>query len=334
MTLSLTTEILDELYTHVYKESIASDELILWCPFCDDKLRHDHGHLYLNKTTQKWHCFSCDKGGRDIGYLLKSYGINVSYIDTAKWIVEQYVKPGVSILTKPEQDADDINRYEELRKQFLEEAYDINKSSQAYKYLNIKRKLSSKEIDKSWRLWDKYPGYVFWFCTDSTDGSILFYSGRAYMPHTERRLRYMHAPSSQVPLVLLNSEKTLNSPSTMRQCVFIVEGIFDALLAPGPAIPVFSKAISSGVMSTLSALLKHNDYAVICTPDKGELEAALKMADTLNCHGISEIYLFDIRPYKDFGVGGFKDITDMTKIYNKMILYHSHLEDILRVQFS
>jgi len=46
-----------------YKET--NNEIIVFCPYCDDAVRPkaDHGHLYISKTMPVFNCFRCSSSG-------------------------------------------------------------------------------------------------------------------------------------------------------------------------------------------------------------------------------------------------------------------------------
>jgi hypothetical protein len=53
-----------------YKES--SNEIIIFCPYCDDatRIKADHGHLYISKTMPVFNCFRCSSSGNLIRILI------------------------------------------------------------------------------------------------------------------------------------------------------------------------------------------------------------------------------------------------------------------------
>ncbi|GEM_PF-1866365 len=53
-----------------YKES--GNEIILFCPYCDDaqRLRANHGHLYVAKTAPVFNCFRCSVSGNLVRLLI------------------------------------------------------------------------------------------------------------------------------------------------------------------------------------------------------------------------------------------------------------------------
>lgn len=318
----LTDRFLEDLQPYLYKQpNPDSKEVMFWCPFCHDRERHTHAHMYIERDTGYWHCFSCERGGKHLGRLLRAYGIEVSYLDGIMSMLSLSDHRDVEIYNI--QDTDAVR--DQLDK-FQTSAYKIPPSAEAYRYLSS-RGLSEEEIDTSWRCWDAVPGYAFWFCTDQSD-QIIFYSGRTYYSWKEPRYYHLNAT---VPLVSINAYKSIVSPDfySGRELIFLVEGIFDAFGAPGRAIPLFGKRLSGNVSPQLIKLLKRENLAVVCALDREEVEANLALAKDLHSKYIQEIYVFNMHPHKDFGERKYHQLS-ITGIHDRLYRYIGYNDDMTK----
>lgn len=286
----LINKALTDFQPFLYKGGEA--ENIYWCPFCDDRKEHDHAHLYFEKKTGAWYCHSCSRGKYDIRYLFEGFGMELSYTDVLESLV--FSNQDTMFLSATE---DIINPLTKKNLDlFAAEAKPLGVKTEAFKYLNGKRGLSPQEIKDSWRVWTRHAGYVFWAVYDKHN-QPLFYSGRKYYEKLDPK--YLHL-GSKVPLVILNSLKTMKSPGG-RELLFLVEGIFDAYGAPAQAIPVFGKRLSAYLRPQVIDMIKANDYAVVCALDKEEIDSNFDLAQTFIDNGVREVYLFKLAPAKDFG---------------------------------
>ena len=51
---------------------LKGNELAFYCPFCN----HHKQKLQVNTETQKWHCWTCNSGGKKLTSLLKKLDVD------------------------------------------------------------------------------------------------------------------------------------------------------------------------------------------------------------------------------------------------------------------
>lgn len=313
----LYSDIYKDIQKHIWKEQTESDEVICWCPFCDDQKIHDHAHLYLNKKTLYWNCFSCNRGAKNIYPLLEAFGVEISYLQKIRYKLSSDILENV-IITKDTQD----KKGQETLYTFMQESIIIPQNSKAYEYL-LGRGITPDSIVHSWRLWPKKPGYAFWFYAEK--GEVLFFSGRAYEKFIKPK--YYHS-NVNVPVVLFKKDTFIPTPLySGKSLLFFVEGLFDALFAPGAAIPLFSKKLAATHKEKVKRLILTNNFAPVCVLDKEEISANLKLASFLYSL-TNEIYLFNLNPHKDFGENTFSSLSNK-HIHKRLVQYVPYCESII-----
>ena len=56
--------------------TLKGNELAFYCPFCN----HHKQKLQVNTETQKWHCWTCNSGGKKLTSLLRQLDVDKSTI--------------------------------------------------------------------------------------------------------------------------------------------------------------------------------------------------------------------------------------------------------------
>lgn len=318
-----TDKILQLLEPFTYKTLMGTEgEVILFCPFCADRENHSHGHLGLHVGGEKhlsWHCVYCGRGSDKIEVLLKAYSINLSYLDK----VSLQFSGSANLNVIPSKT--DANP---ALKAFSEESQNIQEGSWAYDYL-AKRGINKPDIARYWRTWEKKPGYVFWFTPDE-HGNPLFFSGRAYLKGLEPK--YYHLSTSP-PTVLFHAKTFVPTPSfSGRSLVFLVEGVFDAFFAPGPAIPLFAKKLSNKMQTGIKRLILMNNLSPVAALDREEVDDNIELATLLHSW-CEETYLFKMAPCKDFGENRMAGLSNV-EINKRLVPFSPHIGNLLALQMQ
>jgi hypothetical protein len=68
------------------------------------------------------------------------------------------------------------------------------------------------------------------------------------------------------------------------------------------------------------------NYSLVCALDREEVKSNLSLARELHSLGLSEVYLFKLSPYKDFGENGIKNPADLQ---SRCLPYYKHNEKLL-----
>jgi transcription elongation factor Elf1 len=62
--------------------NLKGNELAFYCPFCN----HHKQKLQVNTETQKWHCWTCNSGGKKLTSLLKKLDVDRKVISVIREI--------------------------------------------------------------------------------------------------------------------------------------------------------------------------------------------------------------------------------------------------------
>lgn len=81
---------------------INNNELIIFCPFCDDSIRHsgkiDHGHCYISLDYPVFNCFRCSASGSLLKLLLSTdYDDNIGIEYLLEFIKYNFIKNKINI---------------------------------------------------------------------------------------------------------------------------------------------------------------------------------------------------------------------------------------------
>jgi hypothetical protein len=307
---------------HIYKDSDASGEIMLWCPFCADRENHSHGHMYMERNSGFWHCIYCGRGGKKILKLLQAYGIHVPYQEKIKLQLDDTSSEVSAALKKTEAQSQELS-------QFIRESRSVKEGSWGHDYLVKKRGMSEADVRLYWREWPKMPQYVFWTLCDEK-GTPTFFSGRAYVKGTKSKYYHMRGT---IPMVLFNQHEFVPTPRfKTKTLVFIVEGIFDAFFAPGPAIPLFSKKMSNSVREELKRTILVHNLAPVAALDKDEIEDNIELASLLHTWR-EETYLFKMSPCKDFGENKMSTLTN-DSIHSRLTLFLPQVKNLMALRLQ
>jgi len=314
----LVKELYNIIKPFVYKGDFYSDEVILFCPFCDDKKKHDHGHLYLNTNSDKWHCFVCGASSPKEEHKRIKVLLTQMHLWTPTLIVYTHAKE------KKEKIVDARSEYSDAKTErdiFVNEMYTIGRKTKGYRYL-IGRGVESDEM-YDWYYWDRKPGYVFY--TVKRNGEVVYFIGRSYL---NLEPRYCNPTYVRPSAFIFNESCFCYDNPTGNKLIYLVEGIFDALFCPCTSIPILGKD-NSTLINEIINIIYTKSYSPVIALDPDAFDASYKMAETFYNKGISNIYFFKYnKKFKDFGTGYYrdKDIVSNLKMYNPMISKKSFLD--------
>ena len=169
--------------------NLRGNELAFYCPFCN----HHKQKLQVNTETQKWHCWTCNSGGKKLTSLLKRLDVDRKTISIIREIY------GDSHYN-PQNEDEGTNVYIQLPKEFIslnEEPKGFNPEyKHAIHYLN-ERGITQNEIIK----------YNIGYCKDGLysrrvivpsynyDGQLNYFVSRSY--YSEEKMKYKNPPISK-----------------------------------------------------------------------------------------------------------------------------------------
>ncbi len=169
--------------------SLKGNELAFYCPFCN----HHKQKLQVNTETQKWHCWTCNSGGKKLTSLLKKLDVDRKTISIIREIY------GDSNYNPQLEDAD-TKVFISLPKEFKSLNEVPNGFNPEYKHAMhylTQRGITEKDIIK----------YNIGYCTEglysrrviipsyNSDGSLNYFVSRSYYP--EEKMKYKNPPISK-----------------------------------------------------------------------------------------------------------------------------------------
>tara|TARA_Y100001938_G_C8064860_1_gene419599 strand:- start:290 stop:1177 length:888 start_codon:yes stop_codon:yes gene_type:complete len=240
---------------------------------------HHNNKLTINIEKNVFSCFHCNLSGRNFLYLLKLAGVanvnqykkvfnqskqkNLEHIDNI--FGKEYVKESKLILPNGYE-----NLFRSLEKQFYKPAVD---------YL-INRSLTKEDIlkyDIHYSVSDQrilFPSY-------DRDNNLNYYVARTIQPF--EKYKYKNASASKKEVIFNEHLVEWNKP------LYIVEGIFDAILSRKNAVPILGSNVGSG--SLLFKRLLENNTQVIIALDADAKKKMFKMINELVKYNIPVTYV-------------------------------------------
>jgi DNA primase len=215
---------------------LKGNELAFYCPFCN----HHKPKLQVNTETQKWHCWTCNSGGKKLTSLLRKLDVDRKTISIIREIY------GDSNYNPQTEDAD-TKVFIQLPKEFISLAEEPKGFNPEYKHAMFylsQRGIGTKEIVK----------YNIGYCKDglysrriiipsySLEGSLNYFVSRSY--YVDEKMKYKNPPISK-NVICFDSQINWNEPIT------IVEGVFDAISVKRNVIPILGKFIPKKLMENI-----------------------------------------------------------------------------------
>jgi DNA primase len=249
--------------------TLKGNELAFYCPFC----HHHKQKLQVNTETQKWHCWTCNSGGKKLTSLLRKLDVDRKTISIIREIY------GDSNYNLQNEDSD-TKVFINLPKEFISLAEAPKGFNPEYKhaihYLT-QRGIGIKEIVK----------YNIGYCKDgmyarrvivpsyNSNGSLNYFVSRSY--YAEERMKYKNPPISK-NIICLDSQINWNEP------VILCEGVFDAITIRRNAIPLLGKFPSK---TLVEKIFMNGVTDIVISLDADAINEALKVSDYFRKQGIN-----------------------------------------------
>lgn len=279
--------------------TLKGNELAFYCPFCN----HHKQKLQVNTETQKWHCWTCNSGGKKLTSLLRKLDVDRKTISVIREIY------GDSNWTPQQEDAD-TKVFISLPKEFIslsEEPKGFNPEYKNAMYYLTQRGITIKDIIK----------YNIGYCKEglyaqrviipsyNSDGSLNYFVSRSYYP--ENKMKYKNPPISK-NVICFESQVNWKEP------IILCEGVFDAITIKRNAIPLLGKFPSKQLVEKIFMSGVNN---IIISLDNDAMTEALKAAEYFRKNGINVkmMYLKD-KDAADMGYENFYEELKKTKEFN------------------
>jgi DNA primase len=276
--------------------TLKGNELAFYCPFCN----HHKQKLQVNTETQKWHCWTCNSGGKKLTSLLKKLDVDRKTISIIR---EIYGDSNYN----PQLEDVDTKVFISLPKEFISLSETPNGFNPEYKHaMNYltQRGITEKDIVK----------YNIGYCKEglyarrviipsyNSDGSLNYFVSRSYYP--EEKMKYKNPPISK-NVIAFESQVNWNEP------IILCEGVFDAITIKRNAIPLLGKFPSKELVQKIF-LSGVSD--IIISLDNDAINEALKAAEYFRKNGIhvKMMYLKD-KDASDMGYEKFYEELKKTK---------------------
>ena len=249
--------------------TLKGNELAFYCPFCN----HHKPKLQVNTETQKWHCWTCNSGGKKLTSLLKKLDVDRKTISIIREIYgdSQY---------NPQLEDADTKVFISLPKEFISLSEPPKGFNPEYKHaINYltQRGITEKDIIK----------YNIGYCKEglyarrvivpsyNSDGSLNYFVSRSYYP--EEKMKYKNPPISK-NVICLDSQINWNEP------IILCEGVFDAITIRRNAIPLLGKFPSK---TLVEKIFMSGVSDIIISLDSDAINEALKAAEYFRKQGIN-----------------------------------------------
>ena len=279
--------------------TLKGNELAFYCPFCN----HHKQKLQVNTETQKWHCWTCNSGGKKLTSLLRKLDVDRKTISIIREIY------GDSNWTPQQEDAD-TKVFISLPKEFISLAEEPKGFNPEYKhaihYLT-ERGIGMKDIIK----------YNIGYCKEglygrrviipsyNSDGSLNYFVSRSYYP--EEKMKYKNPPISK-NIICFESQVNWEEP------IILCEGVFDAITIKRNAIPLLGKFPSKQLVEKI---FMSGVDSIIISLDNDAINEALKAAEYFRKNGINVrmMYLRD-KDASEMGYDKFYEELKKTKEFS------------------
>tara|TARA_Y100000004_G_C8934604_1_gene421527 strand:+ start:826 stop:1755 length:930 start_codon:yes stop_codon:yes gene_type:complete len=281
------------------------------CPYCN----HHKPKLEVNFTENKegnnpWHCWVCNKKGKNLLYLLRKAGASQDKIEEAK----SYVK---DVTYTPKETTSYVLKLPSEYKRLDQSDNNSIIKRHALAYLK-NRGITSTDIIK----------YNIGYCesglyanmiiipTYDKDSRLNYFTARSF-----DKTAYVKYRNPQVSRDIIPNEHFIN----WKLPIIICEGLFDAIAIKRNAIPLLGKNIQSELMKKIVSSFVNKIYIAL---DKDAIKQALHFCENLMMEG-KEVYFVDMQD-KDPSEMGFENFTKLIQTTTPMT-YSSLLEHKLAV---
>ena len=278
---------------------LRGNELAFYCPFC----HHHKQKLQVNTETQKWHCWTCNSGGKKLTSLLRKLDVDKKTISIIR---EIYGDSNYN----PKTEDSDAKVFISLPKEFISLAEAPKGFNPEYKhaihYLN-QRGIGLKEIVK----------YGIGYCKDgmyarriivpsyNSDGSLNYFISRSY--YAEEKMKYKNPPISK-NIICLDSQINWNEP------IILCEGVFDAITIRRNAVPLLGKFPSK---TLVEKIFMNGVTDIVISLDNDAINEALKVSDYFRKQGINvKLMMLKDKDAAEMGYEGFYNELNGTKEFS------------------
>jgi DNA primase len=279
--------------------TLRGNELAFYCPFC----HHHKQKLQVNTETQKWHCWTCNSGGKKLTSLLRKLDVDKKTISIIR---EIYGDSNYN----PQKDDADTKVFINLPKEYISLATEPKGFNPEYKhaihYLT-QRGIGISEIVK----------YGIGYCKDglyarriivpsyNSDGSLNYFISRSY--YAEEKMKYKNPPISK-NIICLDSQINWNEP------IILCEGVFDAITIRRNAVPLLGKFPSKNLVEKI---FMNGVTDIVISLDNDAINEALKVSDYFRKQGINvKLMMLKDKDAAEMGYEGFYNELNGTKEFS------------------
>jgi len=279
-----------------HHSTLKGNELAFYCPFC----HHHKQKLQVNTETQKWHCWTCNSGGKKLTSLLRKLDVDKKTISVIR---EIYGDTSYN----PQKDDSDAKVFINLPKEYISLASEPKGFNPEYKhaihYLT-QRGIGMAEIVK----------YNIGYCKDglyarrviipsyNSDGSLNYFISRSY--YQDEKMKYKNPPISK-NIICLDSQINWKEP------IILCEGVFDAITIRRNAIPLLGKFPSK---TLVEKIFMNGVSDIVISLDNDAMNEALKVSDYFRKQGINvKLMTLKDKDAAEMGYEGFYNELNGTK---------------------
>ncbi len=279
--------------------TLRGNELAFHCPFCN----HHKPKLQVNTDSQKWHCWTCNSGGKKLTSLLKKLDVDRKTISIIR---EIYGDSNYN----PQLEDVDTKVFIQLPKEFVSLSESPKGFNPEYKHAIFyltQRGIGMKEIIKYNIGYCKEGLYSRRVIIPSYDlnGQLNYFISRSY--YTEEKMKYKNPPISK-NIIAFESQINWNEP------IILCEGVFDAITIKRNAIPLLGKFPSKQLVEKI---FMSGVSDIVISLDNDAINEALKAAEYFRKQGINVkmMYLKD-KDASDMGYEKFYEELTKTKEFS------------------
>jgi len=279
-----------------HHSTLKGNELAFYCPFC----HHHKQKLQVNTETQKWHCWTCNSGGKKLTSLLRKLDVDKKTISIIR---EIYGDSNYN----PKTEDSDAKVFISLPKEYISLATEPKGFNPEYKHAMhylTQRGIGMAEIVK----------YNIGYCKDglyarrviipsyNSDGSLNYFISRSY--YQDEKMKYKNPPISK-NIICLDSQINWKEP------IILCEGVFDAITIRRNAVPLLGKFPSK---TLVEKIFMNRVTDIVISLDNDAINEALKVSDYFRKQGINvKLMMLKDKDAAEMGYEGFYNELNGTK---------------------
>ena len=279
-----------------HHSTLKGNELAFYCPFC----HHHKQKLQVNTETQKWHCWTCNSGGKKLTSLLRKLDVDKKTISVIREIYGDTAY-------NPQKDDADAKVFINLPKEYISLTTEPKGFNPEYKHAMhylTQRGIGMAEIVK----------YNIGYCKEglyarrviipsyNSDGSLNYFISRSY--YAEEKMKYKNPPISK-NIICLDSQINWKEP------IILCEGVFDAITIRRNAVPLLGKFPSK---TLVEKIFMNGVTDIVISLDNDAMNEALKVSDYFRKQGINvKLMMLKDKDAAEMGYEGFYNELNGTK---------------------